>query len=223
MKKFWLLALWIIFIAWTLAWCWGNKETNNDTSNNTWDIIIEDISSENDAVINYNDNLVDLASECVISEDNIWSTYDNEASTIEDVQAAIKETITKCTNAWENINKLWGWEWDSSLKDWVIAIIEKEIAYYSKFSEILPYLEKEDLTESENETYESLFAELQTLDEELSQANDNLITIQESFAKDHWFELEDEELANYEAEDISNEINNEKVNNEEINNEEIAE
>lgn len=216
MKKFWLLALWVILIAWTLTGCWGNKETNNDTNtnNNTWDFIIEEISSENDAVINYNDNLVDIASKCVISEDNIRSTYDNENSTIEDVQAAIKETITECTNAWEKINKLWGWEWDSSLKDWVIAIIEKEIAYYSKFSEILPYLEKEDLTESENETYESLFAELQTLDEELSQANDNLITIQESFAKDHWFELEDEELANYEAEDISNE---------EVSNEEIAE
>lgn len=214
MKKFWLLALWVILIAWTLAGCWGNKETNNDTNtnNNTWDFI--EIPSENDAVINYNDNLVDIASKCVISEDNIWSTYDNEDSTIEDVQAAIKETITECTNAWEKINKLWGWEWDSSLKDWVIAIIEKEIAYYSKFSEILPYLEKEDLTESENETYESLFAELQTLDEELSQANDNLITIQESFARDHWFELEDEEVANYEAEYLSNE---------EVNNEEIAE
>ena len=28
-------------------------------------------------------------------------------------------------------------------------IIDKEIAYYSKFSEILPYLEKEELTEDE--------------------------------------------------------------------------
>ena len=205
MKKFWLLALWIILIAWTLAGCGKDKEIKTDnTTDNTWDFIIEEITSENDAVINYNDTLVDIASKCVMSEDNIWSTYDDETSPIEDVQTAIKETINECTTAWENVNKLWDWKWDSSLKDWVMAIIEKEIAYYSKFSEILPYLEKEDLTESENETYESLFAELQTLDEELSQANDNLMTIQENFAKSYWFELEDEEL--YEAtEEIANE------------------
>jgi hypothetical protein len=50
--------------------------------------------------------LVDFASQCVISEDIIRNTYDEETSTTEDVQAAINNTITECTNAKENINKL---------------------------------------------------------------------------------------------------------------------
>ena len=189
-----LTLLWVTLLAWTLAGCFGgNKETNNDTTSNTWDFIIEDITWENDAVINYNDSLVDLASQCVISENIIWDTYDEETSTTEDILAAINNTITECTNAKENINKLWDWEDDASLKNWAISIIEKEIEYYSKFRELLPYLEKEELTEDEKWVYDSIFAEVQALDEELAQANEDLITIQEKFAEDHGFSLENEE------------------------------
>ncbi len=196
MKKIRLLSLlWIILFAGTLAGCWGNKEVNsNDTWNDEWNLVIEDTTSETDAVINYNDKLVDLASQCIISENNIWSSYDNE-SPIEDVQAAINNTVNECSTAKENVNKLWDWEWDSSLREWVVAIIDKEIAYYSKFSEILPYLEKEELTEDEKWIYDTIFAEIQTLDGELSQANENLINVQEQFALNHWFELETDEIA----------------------------
>ena len=186
MKKIRLLALlWVILIAGSLAGCGGDKE-----SNNTWDFIIEDITWENDAVINYNDTLVDLASECIISEDNIWNTYDNENSTAEDVIKAIDNTISQCSNAWNKIDDLWDWEWDSSLKDWVLNIIEKEINYYSKFKELLPYLEKEELTEEEKAEYDAIYSEIETLDKELSEANENLMTIQEKFASDYGFELE---------------------------------
>lgn len=194
MKKIRLLSLlWIVLLASTLTGCWNNNKVNsNNTWNSTWDLIIEDTTWESEAVINYNDTLVDLASQCIMSENNIWNTYDNE-SPIEDVQAAINNTITECSNAKENVNKLWDWEWDSSLREWVIAIIDKEIEYYSKFNEILPYLEKEELTEDEKWIYDTIFAEIQALDNELTQANENLIAIQEQFATSHWFELETEE------------------------------
>ena len=186
MKKIRLLALlWVILIAGSLAGCGGDKE-----SDNTWDFIIEDNTRKNDAVINYNDTLVDLASECIISEDNIWNTYDNENSTAEDVIKAIDNTISQCSNAWNKIDDLWDWEWDSSLKDWVLDIIEKEINYYSKFKELLPYLEKEELTEEEKAEYDAIYSEIETLDKELSEANENLMTIQEKFASDYGFELE---------------------------------
>ena len=78
MKKFWLLALWAILIIWTLAGCDKGK-TDTD---NSWDFIIEDISWENEAVINYNDTLVDLASKCIIAEDAIWELYDYTSASI---------------------------------------------------------------------------------------------------------------------------------------------
>ena len=184
MKNFKLLTLlWVAFIAGTLAGCW-NKD-------NEGDFIIEDITSEHEAVINYNDNLVDLASKCLASEDTIWTTYNDANSTTDDIISAIENTISECSNTSDEINKLWDWEGDNSLKSWILDIIEKEINYYTKFSELLPYLEKEDLTDEERADYDVIYAEVETLDKELSDANDNLLVVQEQFAKNHWFELEE--------------------------------
>ena len=189
-KTRFLTLLWVVLISGTLAGCLNNSNNESDW---TWDFIIEDITWETDAVVNYNDTLVDLAFNCIMSEDNVRNVYDNESTETEDMQKAIDNTIDECTKAWDGINKLWDREWDSSLKDWVLYIIEKEIEYYTKFSELLPYLQKDELTDEESETYNNLFTEVETLDSELSQANENLISIQEEFAKNHWFELEWEE------------------------------
>lgn len=193
MKNFRLLVLlWAILITWTLVGCWSNKQSDN----NPWeDVVIEDITWQTDEVISYNDKLVELASQCIISENDIWNAYDDNSSS-EDVQEAINNTITKCTNINEEINKLWDREWDSSLKDWVLKVIEKEIAYYTKFSEIIPYIWKEEISEEENSKYESLLNEIDLLDKELNESNDNLMTIQEEFAKNHGFQLEANETAN---------------------------
>ena len=207
MKNFKVLTLlWITLIAGMLAGCW--KETNN-----SWDFIIEDTSAETDAVINYNDTIVDLVSECIVSEDEIRDSYDKEESSIEDIQTAINNTIEQCTTAKKSINSIWDWEWDSLLKDWVLDIIEKYITYYSKFNELLPYIEKEDVTEEESKEYESLLAEIETLDAELDEANNNLVYIQEQFAKNHWFELEEEEsdVYNDELEEEESDVYNDEL------------
>ena len=179
-KNRFLALLWLIIIGWTLTGCW----------NNNWDFSIEDTSSQTDAVISYNDSLVDAASSCIASENIIWNTYDDQNSSIEDIKNAINNTVKECTTAKKNINSIWNWEWDSSLKDWILNIIEKYITYYTKFSEILPYIEQEEITEEENTKYEALLAEIENLDNELNNANNTLVVIQEQFAKNHWFELE---------------------------------
>lgn len=186
MKKIRLLALlWVILITGTLVGCWSNKQSDNNSS----DVAIEDITWQTDEVITYNDKLVELASQCIISESDIWNAYDDNSST-EDIQEAISSTIAKCSNISEEINKLWDWEWDSSLKNGVLDVIQKEIAYYTKFSEIIPYIGQGEITEEENSKYESLLSEIETLDKELNESNDNLMTIQEEFAKNHGFQLE---------------------------------
>lgn len=190
MKKFWILSLlWIILIFWTLAWCW--KQSNNE--NSSWDVATNDVAWKVNTVINYNDALVNLASRCINLEDNIWDTYDDASSSIEDIQQTINDTINECTDAWKSIKELGDWEWDSSLKDWVMTIIEKEVAFYSKFNELLPYIQKEELTENEKWTYDQIFTELENLDRELSDASQNLTLIQEDFSNRHGYKLEDEE------------------------------
>ena len=196
MKNLKLLSLlWVIVIFGTLAGCWNKNDVNNG---NEWDLVIEDISAENNAAIDYNDNLVDLASACIMSEESIWDTYNDESATVETVTLAINETVDECSKAMNEIKNLGDFEWDSLLKDWVLDIIWKDIAYYSKFNEILPYIAKEQLTEEENTAYEALLAEIETLDNELTEANENLITIQEQFAKTHGYELESIETSSEE-------------------------
>ena len=187
--KFWSL-LWVIVIFGTLAGCWNKNDVENVNENENWDFVIEDISTENNAAIDYNDNLVDLASACIMSEESIWDTYSDESASVETVTLAINNTVDECSSAMDAIKELGDFEWDSSLKDWVLNIIGKDIAYYSKFNEILPYIAKEQLTEEENTAYEGLLAEIDVLDRELTEANANLITVQEQFAKNHGYELE---------------------------------
>ena len=187
--KFWSL-LWVIVIFGTLAGCWNKNDVENVNENENWDFVIEDISTENNAAIDYNDNLVDLASACIMSEESIWDTYSDESASVETVTLAINKTVDECSSAMDAIKELGDFEWDSSLKDWVLNIIGKDIAYYSKFNEILPYIAKEQLTEEENTAYEGLLAEIDVLDRELTEANANLITMQEQFAKNHGYELE---------------------------------
>ena len=190
MKNLKLLTLfWIILVSTTLVWCNNDKDENVD---NSGDFIIEDITWENDKVIDYNDTLVDITTECIISENNIWDTYENLDATTEDVQDAIKNTISECSSTLKEIDKLWDWEWDNSLQNGVKTIIEAYIKYYSKFWELLPYLRtnEESLSDDDKETKNALYEEFQALDKELDEANDNLTNIQEEFANNHWFKLE---------------------------------
>ena len=188
MKNYKVLSLlWVILLAWTLAGC-GNNQTAQPNNSNSWDIIIEEIN--NSDVISYNDNLVSIAEQCFTSEEGIWTAYQDTGTTVEDIQNAINSTTSTCRDSIKNLNTLWGWEWDNSLKDAIVSILEKDIEYYEKFSELLPYVDNTDeLTEEQAAAYETIVAEINSIDAELSAANEELMTIQENFANAHGYEL----------------------------------
>lgn len=181
-----LTLLWVVLITCTLAWCWNNN-ANTDTDN-SWDLIIEDVTGVHDAVINYNDSLVEIASQCIMSEDAILADYENGS---DGIQTAINNTISECQNSINQINALWDWEGDSSLKDWIINILELDISYFTKFSGLLPYLTSDELTEEEADKYNALVEEINALDQEMEVANNNLVEIQSQFAQNHWYQLEE--------------------------------
>ena len=181
-----LTLLWLVLITWTLAWCWDNN-TNTDTDN-SWDLIIEDVTGVHDAVINYNDSLVEIASQCIMSEDAILADYESGS---DGIQTAINNTISECQNSINQINALWDWEGDSSLKDWIINILELDISYFTKFSGLLPYLTSDELTDEEADKYNTLVEEINALDQEMEAANYDLVEIQSQFAQNHWYQLEE--------------------------------
>jgi len=180
MKKIKLLSLFgLALVSLALVGC--NKDKSGD-------IIIEDIDT--DSVISYNDNLVDFASACIESEDAVWATYQDETASIQDIEAAINNTISECNTAKDRVNALWARDGDNSLKDSVVTIIEKDIEYYSKFKEILPFLEMDELSEEQAAAYDAIISEIEVIDAELTEANNNLINIQEAFAENNWFDLQ---------------------------------
>lgn len=188
MKKIRLLTLlWVVLVASTLAGCGDNKNTTNADSNNSGDLIIEDTTWQYDAVIDYNDSLVEIAEQCIIAQDAILTNY-NES---ENIDTAIDNTISQCQDSINQINELWDWEWDSSLKDWIIKILELDITYFTKFKELLPYLTTDELPEAEAQQYSGLVEEINALDLEMQAANNDLIEIQSQFAENHWYQLEE--------------------------------
>ncbi len=192
MKKIRLLALsWVALLAWTLAWCWGNQNTNVN-SNNQWDLIIEETTGTYDAVISYNDTLVDIASKCILSENEIPTVYEDE---LDNVKVAINNVLAQCQSSIDQINALGDWEWDSSLREWIVKVLTLDISYFSKFSELLPYLTNEELSEDDASEYETLVNEINAIDQEMEVANNDLIYIQETFAANHDYELQPTEEA----------------------------
>ena len=202
MKKFRFLSLlWLVVIAWTLAWCLDNNNTN-EWSNNQ-DFIIEDVTEKTNAVIDYNDTMVDLAYNCISSEDAIWDAYTSDVLDIEGIRTSVDNTLKECSNAISQIEALGGWEWDNSLKDGVITLLQKGSEYYKKLWETVSYLENPDwLTEEEATAYEALKEEFTAIGQEYEAANANLIDIQSQFAANHGFELEEMEWDELPTEEV---------------------
>ena len=191
MKKIRLLILlWVVVLAGTLAWCGSNKNTN--TENNPWDFIIEDTTGTYDAVIAYNDTLVEIASQCIISENDIPTDYENG---LDNVKVAINNVLAQCRSSIDQINALWDREWDSSLREGIVKVLSLDISYFTKFSELLPYLTSDELSEEDASKYETLVNEINAIDQEMETANNDLISIQETFAANHGYELQPEEEA----------------------------
>lgn len=177
----------ILFI--TLIWYmskWEDKKYDDKIANyNTTDSVSYSDDENFINVIDYNDALVNTATECISTEDAIWTVRDDDSASTEDVLSQVDDTISKCNASITKIKNLWDFEWDNELNKWVLNVLEKVVAYYTKFKELLPYADGNN-----DSMYNKIFDELQELDSQLTDANDELVIIQESFSERHGFELE---------------------------------
>ena len=97
MKKIRLLTLlWVVLVASTLAGCGDNKNTTNADSNNSGDLIIEDTTWQYDAVIDYNDSLVEIAEQCIKAQDAILT---KDVFPLTKLKILIQQLITQSLNA----------------------------------------------------------------------------------------------------------------------------
>lgn len=189
MKKIRLFSLLgIAVLAASLAGC---KEPTQPVDNSD----IEIIPIDNSDVIAYNDTLVDIASQCYSAEEAIWTAYDEW--TAEDLKAAVNDTVSACENVISQLNSLEAREDDNSLRDAIIPVIEKEIEYCNTFSELADFqwADLDNLSEEEAAKYEEIGSRMDSIMEEIATVNDNLLSVQETFAAAHGYELQPEEPA----------------------------
>lgn len=188
MRKFGVLLLWLIFLSGMIVGC--SLKENDDK----WDFIIEEIDS--DQIVAYNDSIRSISEKCFEAEDSMWNIYNwyNWWST-DDVKSAIDETVSVCKDSMFQINDLWGVDWDSSLKDWVILLIQKMLERFDKLYETLPFLPllDEGLVDEDFVAYEGIKSDLDSLGWEIRDLNKSLSEIQRLFAEAHWYELEEVE------------------------------
>lgn len=179
MKNLKLLTLsWIILISWLLSGCWNNLVNNS-----------ENITEKTNKATEYNNSLMNIASRCPTAANTVRDLYENNDK-IENIEIATENTLSECKNAADQISVIWDLEWDNSLKDWIINILNLYTTYFTKFKEMLSYLEKDNLTKEETEIYENIVQEIKDMDKEMDSQNNNLFNIQKQFAENHWFELE---------------------------------
>ena len=175
MKKFGVFALWLVILSWVIVWC-SSKQADEDQ------------------VIVYNGNIISLWEKCIEAGESMWNIYNwySKWST-EDVKSAIDDAVSQCKDSMFQINDLWGMDWDDSLKDGVIVLIQKMLEQYEKLYEILPFLPllDEGLVEEDLRTYEQIVEDLDSLGVEIQDLNKNLVEIQRWFAERYWYEVDD--------------------------------
>ena len=77
------------------------------------------------------------------------------------------------------------------MKNGVLVLIEKYITYYEKISKTLPFLENaENISDEEETQYKAIIDEIKAIDNEIEKANNNIASIQETFAETHNYDLE---------------------------------
>jgi len=186
-------------VTWTLAWC--SDDTNNKTDNQNGtieNVTIENSTNNLDTVINYNNTLVDITKDCIETAYTTRWILSSE-STIQEMEDSTNKAIEDCTNSINSINNLWERENDSSLKDGALNLLNKYVTWFTKFKEVIPYINGEVSTDNEDWNFDNIMKEISEIGDEINTSNFELSTIQDRFAEAYGFPLETIE-DNYEVE-----------------------
>lgn len=140
-------------------------------------------------VVEYNDSLVSIVKQCTDSTQSLYEVFQAEWSTVDSVLASLQSSISTCQNASTQTTKLWNFEDDDSLKNWVMDLLSAEINYLQKFETTQRYRNIDEITDEDKLAYDSIVGELYQMESELNAQFIALQEVQEAFAVKHWLKL----------------------------------
>lgn len=162
-KSLWLLSLLGILV---LSWCGSSLD-----------------------VVEYNDSLVEIVKECLSANQSLYQTFNSDWITVDSISESIQDNITICQASKEKAEKLWNYDGDSSLKDWVVNLLSADVDYLQKFATTEPYRNR-NVSEEDKAVYNSIVTELSQYQTALNQQLTSLQDTQEGFAAKHGLKLQ---------------------------------
>lgn len=175
MKKIRLLSIFMVAIL--LVWCGSNSEKEDTITNENY---VYSPDSE------YNIKLSDITNTCYDTMSDTINQYDQYKlwTSTAKIAKTISSAITTCETSADQINSLWSRDWDSSMRDGAIILIDKILSSLRLLEQTLVYLDPaEDLTPQEVAAHNAISQELVALESDINDLASELLSIQEEFAE----------------------------------------
>lgn len=163
---------------------WGQSSNYSKTNNRR--------NNSNLDVIDYNDLLVEIYTECDEAMEDFNVVFDDENPSVDSISKSLENTINACKSAKDKATKVWDFDGDSSLKDAVISTLDANISFLNLYRTSKPYWDNDNISE-DDENYQKLIADLEKKSYIIDKSLEYLWEIQGTFAEKHWFELDDQE------------------------------
>ena len=180
---------------WLLKWWNFNISTVDNINITRWDtaLLLYTLykyitNADVVGVIKYNDNLVDAALDCINSEENVWKAYLDWNA--EQLKTAIDNTLSICKKSIKQLKEFWTRNSDDTLQKAIINYIANNIVYYNKIKKLVSYKDIEELSESQEESYNEIIKEIDEFGTKLEKLGDEIRNVQKKFAKKYRYELE---------------------------------
>ena len=141
-------------------------------------------------VVEYNDTLVAIVKECTDANQELFQKFEMDKSSIDSIVESLQNNIDICQSLQEKASKLWDYQKDSSLKDWVVDLLEMEVDYLQKFWLTERYRNLDNITDEDKVAYDSIVTSLNEAQNALNQQFINLQEIQEAFAAKYKLKLQ---------------------------------
>ena len=154
-----------------------------------WILVLSGCGWSSNAV-EYNDTLVAIVKECTDANQELFQTFQADRSTLDSIGEALQYNIDKCNDAKAKAIELWDYGKDSSLKDGVIDLLNKEVIYLERFWATQRYWNIDNITDEDKSAYDWLVSDLNESQNTLNQQFTDLQAIQEAFAAKNGLKLE---------------------------------
>lgn len=155
-----------------------------------WILVLSGCGGSSSNIVEYNDTLVSIVKECTDANQALFQTFQADRSTLDSIGESLQSNIEICNQAKAKALELWNYGKDTSMKDGVVDLLDKEVIYLEKFWATQRYWNIDNITDEDKLAYDWLVSDLNDAQNSLNQQFTNLQTIQEAFAAKNGLKLE---------------------------------